>query len=141
MVIFRLPKNMSLFFPGSHCFACKTPVRFRDNIPVLGYFILKGKCRSCESTFSSRYAFVELFSGFITCVLFILYGFSQYFFIYTFLTYSLIAITFIDLDHFIIPNGFILLGLISIMIIYYFGLAFRLFLIKILVGSLARSDS
>ena len=82
VVIFRLPKNMSLFFPGSHCFACKTPVRFRDNIPVLGYFILKGKCRSCESTFSSRYALVELFSGIITCVLFSLYGFSQYFFIY-----------------------------------------------------------
>tara|TARA_B100000767_G_scaffold275382_1_gene312076 strand:- start:1676 stop:2470 length:795 start_codon:yes stop_codon:yes gene_type:complete len=120
VVIFRLPKNMSLFFPGSHCFSCKTPVRFRDNIPVLGYFILKGKCHSCESTFSSRYALVELFSGIITCVLFALYGFSQYFFIYTFLTYALIAITFIDLDHFIIPNGFIILGLICIVIIYFF---------------------
>ena len=123
VVIFRLPKNMSLFFPGSHCFSCKKPVRFFDNIPIFGYFILRGKCRNCKEGFSSRYALVELFTGLITCVLFYLYGFSQYFFIYTFLTYALIAITFIDLDHLIIPNGFIILGLISLVIVYYFDLS------------------
>jgi len=123
VVIFRLPKNMSLFFPGSHCFSCKTPVKITDNIPVFGYFILGGKCRSCDATFSFRYALVEFFSGVITCVIFLLYGFSQYFFIYTFLTYSLIAITFIDLDHYIIPNGFIILGFLSILIIYLFDLS------------------
>ena len=122
VVIFRLPKNMSLFFPGSHCFSCKKTVRFFDNIPIFGYFILRGKCRNCKEGFSSRYALVELFTGLITCVLFYLYGFSQYFFIYTFLTYALIAITFIDLDHLIIPNGFIILGLISLVIVYYFDL-------------------
>jgi leader peptidase (prepilin peptidase)/N-methyltransferase len=121
VVIFRLPKNMSLFFPGSHCFSCKTPVKIIDNIPVFGYFILGGKCRSCSTNFSARYALVEFFSGVLTCVIFLLYGFSQYFFIYTFITYALIAITFIDLDHFIIPNGFIILGLLSIAIIYFFG--------------------
>ncbi len=120
VVIFRLPKNMSLFFPGSHCFTCKEPVKVTDNIPVLGFFILGGKCRTCKASFSFRYALVEIFTGVITCLIFILYGFSQYFFIYTFLTYALIAITFIDLDHFIIPNGFIILGLLSIVIIYFF---------------------
>ncbi len=78
VVIFRLPKNMSLFFPGSHCFSCKKPVRFFDNIPILGYFILGGKCRNCKEGFSSRYALVESFTGLITCVLFFLYGFMNF---------------------------------------------------------------
>ena len=122
VVIFRLPKNMSLFVPASHCFACKTPVKISDNIPILGYFILRGKCRTCKTSFSSRYALVEFFSAIITCLFFYLFNFSEYFFIYTSLTYALIAITFIDLDHLIIPNGFILLGLLSIFILYFFKL-------------------
>ena len=119
VVIYRVPLRMSIIAPRSHCFSCKTPIRFKDNIPILGYLLLGGKCRDCGVSYSSRYPLIEFLTGLITLVLGMRYGLSNYFIIFTLLSYCLVAIAFIDLDHMIIPNGFILLGLGGIVFIYF----------------------
>jgi leader peptidase (prepilin peptidase)/N-methyltransferase len=111
VVIYRVPEKMSLIKPASHCYSCKTPIKPFDNIPILSYFILGGKCRQCGNSFSSRYAIVEGLTAGFTVWLFIIFGINEKFFMYLILTYLLIAITFVDIDHFIIPNGFVLFGL------------------------------
>ena len=68
VVIYRLPRKESLLHPGSHCPNCQAPVKTRDNIPVLGWLLLRGRCRSCGQPFSIRYPAVEL----LTAVLFAL---------------------------------------------------------------------
>ncbi|MCK9574093.1 MAG: prepilin peptidase, partial [Candidatus Omnitrophica bacterium] len=65
--IHRLPKDMSIVGPRSFCPHCKHPIRWYDNIPILSYFILKGKCRDCKAAISLRYPFVEI----ITAVVFL----------------------------------------------------------------------
>ena len=111
VVIYRVPGKMSLIKPASHCDSCKTPIKPFDNIPIFSYFILGGKCRQCGDSFSSRYALVEGLTAGLTVWLFIIFGINEKFFMYLILTYLLIAITFVDIDHFIIPNGFVLFGL------------------------------
>ena len=121
VVIYRVPKKMSVISPGSHCFSCKEPIKIKDNIPVLGYFLLEGRCRNCNESFPSRYAFVELITAILTICVYLIYGMGQDFFIYLALTYLLIAITFVDIDHFIIPNGFVLIGLGILIASLFFG--------------------
>jgi leader peptidase (prepilin peptidase) / N-methyltransferase len=61
--VYRVPRSMSLLRPRSQCPRCRTPIRARDNIPVLGWLILAGKCRHCRGWISPRYAIVELTVG------------------------------------------------------------------------------
>ena len=110
-VIYRVPEKISIIKPGSRCSSCKTPIRFTDNIPILGYFLLGGKCRHCSEPFTLRYVLIEALTAIMTVWLYLTYGLNETFFMYLVLTYLLIAITFVDIDHFIIPNGFVLIGL------------------------------
>src|SRR6266849_811228 len=59
----RLPYEKSLFWPNSRCSSCLQPIRPRDNIPILGYLLLRGRCRTCGCSFSVRYLLVELFTA------------------------------------------------------------------------------
>src|SRR3954468_8354673 len=61
--IFRIPYERSIIWPGSHCGRCFQPVRWYDNIPLVSYWVLRGRCRSCGATFSIRYFLVELGTG------------------------------------------------------------------------------
>ncbi|MFH1265204.1 MAG: prepilin peptidase [Planctomycetota bacterium] len=70
VVVYRLPLGKSLVYPGSHCPACEHPIRWHDNVPVLSWFLLRGRCRDCAAKFSFRYPAVEA----ITAVLFVLVG-------------------------------------------------------------------
>lgn len=63
VVMYRWPAGKSVVHPPSHCPACGTPIKSYDNIPVLSWFILRGKCRACGASFSVRYALVEAFYG------------------------------------------------------------------------------
>ena len=106
VVIYRLPKEESIVTPGSHC-ACGRPIKWHDNIPILSWLLLRGRARCCGRSFSVRYPFVELLTGvlFVACwlkhpPLAALGG-------WIFLS-ALIAATFIDLDHMIIPDVFTL---------------------------------
>ena len=60
VVIHRAPKGMSISWPGSHCPACKHPIRWYDNVPILGWLWLRGRCRDCGEKISIRYPLVEL---------------------------------------------------------------------------------
>jgi leader peptidase (prepilin peptidase) / N-methyltransferase len=70
VVVYRLPLGMSLIQPGSHCPRCSHPIRWRDNIPVLGWLLLRGRCRDCGAPISVRYPLVEA----LTAVLFLTVG-------------------------------------------------------------------
>src|SRR5436305_5414 len=59
----RLPYERSLIWPGSRCLSCCQPVRLYDNVPLVSYWVLRGRCRSCGARFSARYFLVELFCG------------------------------------------------------------------------------
>jgi leader peptidase (prepilin peptidase)/N-methyltransferase len=102
--IYRIPANQSIVTPGSHC-ACGKPIAWYDNIPVLSWFILRGKARCCGRPYSFRYAFVELLTAglFLTCWLLFPPAKAVCGMIFVSV---LVAATFIDLDHMIIPDVF-----------------------------------
>ena len=102
--IYRLPRNESVIFPASHCPSCNQSIKWYDNIPLLSYLILKGKCRFCQNKISSQYPLVEFLTGYIYLVLFLLYGLQLKTFVYMLFCSALIIITFIDLKEQIIPD-------------------------------------
>lgn len=109
--IYRIPRNESIVFPGSHCPYCKKAIRFYDNIPVLSYLLLKGKCRYCNESISIQYPLVEGIGALVSLFLFIKFGFSlNYLFYFSFVS-ALIIITVIDLYHQIIPDVISLPGI------------------------------
>jgi prepilin signal peptidase PulO-like enzyme (type II secretory pathway) len=63
VVIYRLPRGLSLARPGSHCPKCNQPIRWYDNVPILGWVLLDGKCRDCSAVISLRYPLVEFATG------------------------------------------------------------------------------
>ncbi|WKV08968.1 prepilin peptidase [Thermoanaerobacterium sp. CMT5567-10] len=113
VVIYRLPRNESIVYPPSHCTKCKSELKPYDLVPVFSYIILKGRCRYCGDKISIRYPIVELTTGLIYFILFIYFGISIKSLSYAFLVSLLIVITFIDIEHKIIPNKIILIGLIA----------------------------
>jgi len=76
VVIYRVPNKMSLITPSSHCFKCKKPIPFQYNIPIVGYYLLKGKCKFCQKSFPSRYVFVELITAILTIIIYLIFGYS-----------------------------------------------------------------
>lgn len=114
VVIHRLPRDESLVRPGSRCGACGTPIRAYDNVPILSYLVLRGRCRACKATYSPRYALVEAACGILTLLLFrasvlpldpetFLPGLWVWLWWQVFV-YALIIVTFIDLEHTFIPD-------------------------------------
>jgi leader peptidase (prepilin peptidase)/N-methyltransferase len=109
------PKGRSVVKPPSHCSACKTPIRWYDNLPLVSWLWLRGKCRACKAAFSARYMLVELATG-------LLFGVAWWaavtanqlfepldvrllrFVIYAAFCFVMVVITFIDLDHKLILN-------------------------------------
>lgn len=108
VVIYRVPAGKSIVTPGSHC-ACGAPIAWYDNIPVLSWFILRGKARCCGRSYSFRYAFVELLTAllFLACWLQFTPGKAIVGMVFVSI---LICATFIDLDHMIIPDTFTIGG-------------------------------
>ncbi len=102
--IHRLPHEMSVVLPSSHCPACQTPLRVFDNIPLLSFLVLRGHCRYCDVKISSRYPLVEAVNGFAYVATVLNFGLTLVALVYALLISTLIVITFIDLDHKIIPN-------------------------------------
>lgn len=102
--IVRIPLEESIARPDSHCRSCKEPLRWIDNIPLLSFALLKGKCRNCDAKISGRYPLVEL----VTAVLFLIVAATTegapLLALYLALTTALVVIIFIDLDHLIIPD-------------------------------------
>ena len=104
VVIYRLPKGLSLVRPGSQCPSCGKPIRFYDNIPLISYLTLKGRCRQCRSPISWRYPLVEGVTALCFAALYFKYGLSARYIAYGILTLFLIPISFIDLEKGLILN-------------------------------------
>lgn len=111
VLIYRLPEETSIIFPASRCPHCRKAIRFYDNIPVISYILLKGRCRECHEKISFRYPLVELITAILSLLLFLKFGLTfQYLFSFIFVC-ALMVITFIDLDHQIIPDVITLPGI------------------------------
>jgi leader peptidase (prepilin peptidase)/N-methyltransferase len=127
----EFPHGRSVVAPGSHCFACKAPVRWYDNVPLVSWLWLRGKCRACSAPFSARYLIVEALTG-------ALFGVAWYatvelgvldetfelrlarFAVYAAFAFVMVVIAFIDLDHKLILDK---VTLPSIVIFYALGVA------------------
>ena len=110
--IVRIPAEESIVLPGSRCPICKQPVRWYDNIPLVSWIILSGRCRSCRTPISFRYFVVELLTAVTAVALYARVGFGiEWLVLFAFLT-ALIIVTFIDLDHRIIPDVISLPGIV-----------------------------
>lgn len=113
VVILRLPeKGQSIAFPGSRCPSCLTPINWYDNIPVVSYLVLFGRCRSCKIAISPQYPLVEACMALLTLALYVKFGICFEFFFYFGFTAALLAIIFIDIHHQIIPDAISLPGIV-----------------------------
>lgn len=113
VVILRLPEEgESIVFPASRCPACRTPIRWYDNIPVLSFILLRGKCRSCSKAISFQYPLVEFCMAMLSLALYTKFGLSFEFFFYFLFLAALVAIIFIDIHHQIIPDVISLPGIL-----------------------------
>ncbi|MCP4652909.1 MAG: prepilin peptidase [Candidatus Omnitrophica bacterium] len=110
--IYRLPKEQSIVKPGSFCPKCNTPIKWYDNIPLLGYIALRGQCRSCKDKISFRYPFVELLTGLLFLILFMKFNLTADFYKYAFFFSLLIAVSVIDIDYHAIPVYFCFIGIV-----------------------------
>lgn len=109
--ISRLPEKKSVSFPASHCPKCKTPIRATDNVPILSYLILQGKCRACSEPISIQYPVVELITGLLMAGVFYKFGMTWATLIFAIVIPALVIITVIDLEHQIIPDIITLPGI------------------------------
>jgi leader peptidase (prepilin peptidase) / N-methyltransferase len=104
VVIHRLPRGESLASPGSRCPRCGTPVKPYDNVPVISWLVLRGRCRHCGAPISARYPIVELLTALVFAAVVAVRGFDNDLFLELPFVAALIALAGIDLDHRLLPN-------------------------------------
>ena len=104
VVIYRLPRNESLVRPGSHCPGCGAAIRGYDNIPVVSWLLLRGRCRSCHDPISARYPLVESLTGVAFLAAFLVVGISPAVFLAWGFIAVLVTLAFIDHDLSVMPN-------------------------------------
>jgi leader peptidase (prepilin peptidase) / N-methyltransferase len=104
VVIHRLPRGESLASPGSRCPRCGAPVKPYDNVPVISWLVLRGRCRHCGAPISARYPIVELLTALVFAAVVAVRGFDNDLFLELPFVAGLIALAGIDLDHRLLPN-------------------------------------
>lgn len=109
--IYRLPKGESIVSPGSHCPKCNKPIFWYDNVPILSYLVLKGRCRFCKTPINPGYIIVEVITAVLAVALFTAFGLTPKFAAYSILLSGLIVATFVDLEIREIPDEVSLGGL------------------------------
>ncbi len=120
VVIVRWPQGLSVVRPASHCFSCQAPIRFYDNLPILSFLILQGRCRHCRTRFSPRYAIVECAMALLSVGVLqitvladpptILFGLTEYVVWFTFVG-ALLTAGMIDLETYLLPDAITLPGI------------------------------
>jgi leader peptidase (prepilin peptidase)/N-methyltransferase len=110
--IYRLPESKSLIKPGSMCPQCGRAIAFYDNIPVISFLLLRGRCRHCGTPITWRYPLVELLGGLAALAAVTKFGLSLPALVYFIFIAVLIVVTFIDIDHRIIPDVITLPGIV-----------------------------
>jgi leader peptidase (prepilin peptidase)/N-methyltransferase len=109
--IYRIPLKKSIVNPPSSCPHCGERIKFYDNIPLISYLFLLGRCRHCRHPISWHYPAVEVLTGLLSLALYMRYGFSYQYILLLLFTSGLVAISFIDLRHQIIPDVLSLPGI------------------------------
>ena len=104
VVIHRVPKEQSIVFPNSACPHCKTPIKAYDNIPILSWIILWGKCRNCKAPISARYPAVELLTVLLFVLVYWQIGLNAFLPVSLMFAAIIVALVFIDAEHMILPN-------------------------------------
>ena len=102
--IYRLPLDKGVVSGRSYCPKCKKKITWKDNIPIISFFLLNGKCRKCKKTISPQYVLVEFLSILFFTIIYFFYGITLTTLLLIVLSLAFIIIFFIDLKHFIIPN-------------------------------------
>jgi leader peptidase (prepilin peptidase) / N-methyltransferase len=110
VVAYRLPRGESLSHPRSRCPGCETPIKPYDNVPVLSWLALRGKCRACGSRISARYPLVEAATALLCGLVVLVEGVNAEALLGVVLVMLLVPVTLIDLDHRIIPNRLMIIG-------------------------------
>lgn len=107
VVIWRFPRGESLSHPGSHCPRCNKPIAWYDNVPIVSWLLLRGRCRACGAPISARYPLVELLSGVLWAVPVLAWGVSAQAGFAVVFFYLLLLLTFIDIDTQRLPNALV----------------------------------
>jgi len=113
VVVHRLPRGTSIVFPRSSCTFCGGAVSARDNIPVLSYLLLRGKCRRCAAPISIRYPLVELATGILFALCAWRFGYTLETVVAIFFCCLLLCLALIDYDHFLLPDKITLPGILA----------------------------
>ncbi|MEW6457167.1 MAG: prepilin peptidase [Acidobacteriota bacterium] len=137
VLIFRIPRDLNIIKPRSFCPSCGKKIKWYDNIPVLSYIFLGGKCRNCYQKISVRYPVVEIITSSSFLIVYERYYYSFYFIGSLIFVSALIALAFIDLEHQILPDvitipGFIFFSAYSVANPF---LGFKHLILGALVGS------
>lgn len=135
--ISRIPEGLSIVFPASRCPRCGHPIRFYDNIPGVSYLVLRGRCRDCREKIPLRYPLIELLTAGFAWGLFGKYGLTPAFPAVFLFVCALIVITFIDIDHQIIPHVITLVGipLFALLAVLFTGLTVIDAFLGIMIGA------
>lgn len=134
--IHRIPRSESIMWPASHCPVCNNPIKPWDNIPLVSYILLRGRCRSCSAKISLRYPVVETLSALLALSMLYRFGLTVSFGIYYLWACVLLVITFIDIDYQIIPDRLSLGGIIlGLGLVYWLPLTYKDALIGLVLGS------
>ena len=108
VVAARVPLKQSIRRPGSACMSCKAPIVWYDNIPLVSYFALRGKCRNCGARIGLVYPVVEVAAALLVAACVLAFGLSFYAMIASFFCCTLVAISAIDIEHRIVPDRIVL---------------------------------
>ena len=118
VLIYRLPLDISLFKPlGSTCTHCKHRIKWHENIPILSFLLLKGKCSNCSKPISIIYPFVELSTALVTLLLYMNYWLNWELIVTISLFYTLIVLSFIDLKYKAVPDYLLIIAVILTFIV------------------------
>ncbi|MFH1837570.1 MAG: prepilin peptidase [Candidatus Omnitrophota bacterium] len=121
--IYRLPLNKSIVGPRSFCPFCEKTIRWYDNVPLLSYIVLRGKCRRCSNPIAFRYFIVEGLTALLSAVLFYYFSLTAAFFVYWLFASSLMIVTFIDIEYQEIPDEISIPGIfVGIALVTFFKL-------------------
>jgi leader peptidase (prepilin peptidase)/N-methyltransferase len=112
VVIHRLPRDESIVFPNSRCPSCSTAIAFYDNLPILSYLLLRGRCRSCKAHISARYPAVELLTALLYLAVTWRDGFSPALPFDLIFVSAMTALIFIDAEHMLLPNAITYPGIV-----------------------------
>jgi len=122
VVISRLPDKRSIVKPRSHCPNCKKAIKFYDNIPVIGYILLGGKCRNCKKEISLRYPLIEAFTAFSFWLSYFYFGIDPIYTVFVILFICLlISLAVIDFTHMILPDELTLGGAVLFFVYSFFN--------------------